>query len=349
MSVWKDPQTGKWKYKFEHRGKRYKKEGFSRQQDALLAESKKRTMVNAPGQSQVPFDFLEETILNYLKFCEKRKMSANTIRQKYFVLTNLCLHIGDKQIDQVTKMSIENYLDTRISAGKSTYNRDLRDINAMFNWHFGRRAVLFNPANEIKKIGEDTPNRYVPPIADFNAVKLVASRDECDFIETIFHAGLRRIEAVRLLWSRDIDFESRTVISWTRKRKDGALTPKPKAMTNTLYGILQDRYRTGNREDDRVFHFETDDLDHMMSRICKRAGVPLFTLHSLRHLGASILLSENVPLTATQNYLGHERLSTTDRYTHTFSSSTQRAVEALDGIENQDRTESDREEKATVI
>jgi len=340
MSVWQDPKTKKWKYKFEHQRQRYKTEGFSTQRGAILAEAEKRTRVNAPTQTGgIPSACLKEIILKYLEYCEKRRMATNTLRQKYFVLTSLLFQIGDKPVDKLTKEDIESYLDTRIDSGKSTYNRDLRDIRAMFNWHFGKQAVLFNPANDIDKMGEDLAVRYTPPIHDYTAVKLVASIDEANFLETIFHAGLRRIEAQRLLWDRDINFGSWSLIAWTKKRKNGTLTPKPKAMTKTLRRILHSRYQKRDKSDPRVFQFNTDFLDHMMLRLCKQAQVQPFTLHALRHLGASSLLTLNAPLPAVQAYLGHERATTTDTYAHILPSAIQRAVDILDSVENQHRTD----------
>ncbi|MBW2342533.1 MAG: tyrosine-type recombinase/integrase [Deltaproteobacteria bacterium] len=340
MSVWQDPKTKRWKYKFERQKQRYKKEGFATQREAILAEAEKRSWVNAPAQTgAIPSACLEEIILEYLEYCKKRRMATNTVRQKYFVLTSLLSDIGDKPVDKVTKEDIESYLDTRIDSGKSTHNRDLRDIRAMFNWHFGRQAVLFNPANDIYKIGEDLTVRYIPPIQDYTVVKLVASIDEVDFLETIFHAGLRRIEAQRLLWDRDINFGSSSLIAWTRKRKDGALTSKPKAMTKTLRRVLYSRYQKRDKSDPRVFQFDTDFLDHMMRRLCKKAKVQRFTLHALRHLGASSLLTSNAPLPAVQAYLGHERVTTTDIYAHMFPTAIQQAVDILDSVENQDRTD----------
>jgi len=103
-------------------------------------------------------------------------------------------------------------------------------------------------------------------------------------------------------------------------------------MTQTLYGILEYRYQKRDKSDQRVFQFSTDFLSHMMQRLCEKAAVQYFTLHALRHLGASILLSSNVPLPATQEYLGHERITTTNIYAHSFSSSIQRAVEILDNV-----------------
>ena len=335
MSVWQDPNTKKWKYKFEYQKQRYKREGYSTQRGALLAEAEKRSEVSAPPQKATfPSPHLEEVATNYLWHCKKRGMARNTIRSKDTVLSNLLWDIGDKPVDEITKEDIELYLDTRIDSGKSTYNRDLRDIRAMFNWHFGRQAVLFNPTNDIDKMGEDSYVRYVPPIKDYKAVKLIATTDEIDFLETVFHAGLRRIEALRLLWGRDIDFDTCSLIAWTRKRKNGTLTPKVKAMTKTLYGLLQDRYARRDERDPRVFQFSKKDLRDMISRLCDQAQVKPFTLHALRHLGASYLLNSNVPLPVVQAYLGHERLTTTDIYAHTLPSAIQRAVEILDGLES---------------
>ncbi|MFH1217565.1 MAG: tyrosine-type recombinase/integrase [Pseudomonadota bacterium] len=51
-----------------------------------------------------------------------------------------------------------------------------------------------------------------------------------------------------------------------------------------------------------------------MKNLCKRAGVKHFGLHAIRHMTASILAKEGVPMIDIQTILRHKNLSTTERY-----------------------------------
>ncbi len=51
-----------------------------------------------------------------------------------------------------------------------------------------------------------------------------------------------------------------------------------------------------------------------MKNLCRRAGVKHFGLHAIRHLSASILAKEGIPMIDIQTILRHKNLSTTERY-----------------------------------
>lgn len=51
-----------------------------------------------------------------------------------------------------------------------------------------------------------------------------------------------------------------------------------------------------------------------LTKLCKRSGLPHLTVHSLRHMYASILMEQGVPLIKVSALLGHSSLSTTFEY-----------------------------------
>lgn len=57
-----------------------------------------------------------------------------------------------------------------------------------------------------------------------------------------------------------------------------------------------------------------------------------FTMHSLRHGFASMMLQSGVDIKTLQMLLGHSDLRTTYLYTHTDHKTMRNAVEGLDGI-----------------
>ncbi len=56
-----------------------------------------------------------------------------------------------------------------------------------------------------------------------------------------------------------------------------------------------------------------------MKRLCASAGVRPFGLHAIRHLTASILANEGVPVIVIQGILRHKKSNTTQRYLHGLS------------------------------
>lgn len=63
-------------------------------------------------------------------------------------------------------------------------------------------------------------------------------------------------------------------------------------------------------------------LNKFTKRLCDKAGVPLFTLHQLRHLAAAILKKEGATIAELQQFLRHDEQKTTEIYTGHIDNST---------------------------
>lgn len=58
----------------------------------------------------------------------------------------------------------------------------------------------------------------------------------------------------------------------------------------------------------------TSSFNTALTKLCRRAGLPHLTVHSLRHMYASILTEQGVPLIKVSALLGHSSLNTTFEY-----------------------------------
>lgn len=58
----------------------------------------------------------------------------------------------------------------------------------------------------------------------------------------------------------------------------------------------------------------TSSFNMALTKLCRRAGLPHLTVHSLRHMYASILTEQGVPLIKVSALLGHSSLNTTFEY-----------------------------------
>ncbi len=72
------------------------------------------------------------------------------------------------------------------------------------------------------------------------------------------------------------------------------------------------------------------DRKKIMTTLCTEAGGKYFRFHALRHFGASMLDSDNVPIGTVQRILGHENRLTTEIYLHSIGDSERLAVSCLD-------------------
>lgn len=64
----------------------------------------------------------------------------------------------------------------------------------------------------------------------------------------------------------------------------------------------------------KVYNSTVNDI---LSRYCKRANIPVISIHSLRHTHASILLFAGVSIASVARRLGHSSMNTTQKtYLH---------------------------------
>lgn len=69
-----------------------------------------------------------------------------------------------------------------------------------------------------------------------------------------------------------------------------------------------------------------------MRTLCGKAEVKYFCFHALRHAGASIMDSHNVPMGAIQRILGHENRKTTEVYLHSIGQTEREAIETFERV-----------------
>lgn len=319
-----------WAYVFRHQGKVIKKEGFATQGEAAEAEGQRRSELKGEPY-RPPQMFLGDLQDRYLIECRTVKgLADNTIRQKGFVFKSFMDFLGvDQPAEAISKATIKEYLKVRAQlSGNCTANRDKKEIKALFNWA-NNEDVLFcrNPCKGIRDFPEDVYQVYMPPLADILKVKLIATGDERDFLDCLYHLLGRRREIQNLQW-QDVNFETGWVDLFTRK-KGGGLKRMPKPMNDIATKILTRKKSRAGRGASNVFSFATKELDLMMPRLCRKADVSPFGFHALRHHAASSLLESGCSIKEIQFLLGHERASTTEGYLHLKAGDFHRIVNTL--------------------
>lgn len=173
-------------------------------------------------------------------------------------------------------------------------------------------------------------------------------------------SGLRRGELLGLRW-QDVDFKEQTIsIRQTSNYTSGkgiytgtpktATSKRPLHLTPSAFSLLleysvwQDAQRSmlgdawrGQEGDDRIFTrddgqpmFPTS-LTQWFHKFVVRTGLPLVSVHSLRHTYASLMLADGVPLVIVSGQLGHAKSSTTANiYGHVIASAQVKALQTFD-------------------
>jgi len=123
-----------------------------------------------------------------------------------------------------------------------------------------------------------------------------------------------------------VNLQDKWIDLFTRKKADGSLTPRRIGYSNELRKLLQWWRRRNPRAE---YVFQSDRKDHqplnytwsrnVQRKLCERAGVEYFSLHSWRHYYTSILVSKGYDLAKIQALLGHQNIRTTGIYVHAIA------------------------------
>ncbi|MEW6186717.1 MAG: tyrosine-type recombinase/integrase [Thermodesulfobacteriota bacterium] len=207
-------------------------------------------------------------------------------------------------------------------------NKALTSLEAAWNHPWGRRrgkrTLPHNPFAEIDRLPTEKRAKVIPARADISRVLLALEGEKRLFLEILHETAARQGEARSLRWD-DYHPEIPALDLYTRKKKGGTKTPRRLKLSPTLSDRLT-AWRSQNKKTLYIFQQSGPgpDVNHRTERwalnlqieACRLAGVPYFPLHSWRHYRASKWLQDGRSLPEVSILLGHESVSTTDRYAH---------------------------------
>jgi integrase/recombinase XerC len=237
--------------------------------------------------------------------------------------------LGWKDVDHV---AIRGFLAQLHSAGLSKVSvaRALAAVRSMYKWLAREGMVQQNPARLVAtpKLPKKLPR--VPTLEEINGLldsqmpenAAFPERDRAIF-ELLYGCGLRNSELVGIELC-DIE-DANSVLLVRGKGKKQRYVPLEGAAAeavNAYRQVRQQLLREAGKNTQRLFinrrggPLTTRSVGRIVKQIAVAKGLPPDVHpHTLRHAFGTHMLSEGADLRAIQELLGHERLSTTQKYT----------------------------------
>ena len=262
----------------------------------------------------------------------ERALSPHTVRAYVSEAERLarsaeCERAGG--LDHIDPLALRSYLASFHAQHRpSTRNRRLAALRTYFRFRVLAGARQLDPSEGLPgpKTGRRLPDPLSP--ADCEALieapierrsPLLEGRDRALF-ELLYGTGLRVGELVALN-VRDFDRDRREIRVLGKGNKE-RIVPVPTQGHASLLDYLGLRLRPGVLAEPlfcnaRGSRLSARGVRKILDRRLREIGVLRHaTPHTLRHSYATHLLDADVDLRSIQELLGHERLSTTQRYTH---------------------------------
>jgi integrase/recombinase XerC len=301
--------------------------------------------VSAARTSDAPAGALVEAYLGVL--ANERGASAHTLRAYQRELRSFAAWLkahGNPQVARIEHIQIRAYLGTLYERGlsKASAARALAAIRSWFKWLARAGHITQNAASLVStpRLPKHLPR--VPSIEQLNrAVDSIGedaaswpARDKA-ILEMLYGCGIRNAELVSL----DLDdiHWANEAVRVRGKGKKQRYVPLGAAAAGALRAYLAERQGRLSAVSDHAevstpalfvnlqlrglkrggqARLTTRSVGRIVKRIAIQRGLPSDVHpHTLRHAFGTHLLEEGADLRAIQELLGHERLSTTQRYT----------------------------------
>jgi integrase/recombinase XerC len=283
-------------------------------------------------RSKPPRSEVERSIGGFLHVLRQRNASTHTIKAYAGDLEVFAAYIGSRTWKNIDHLTIRGFLSHLYDKGlgKTSVARALAALRSLYRWLAQEGVVEQNPAALVStpKLPKKLPR--VPTIEEMNAVldgempesAAFAERDRL-MLELLYSCGIRNSELIGID-TNDIRLSSEAILIRGKGKKERYVPfGDSVASALSLYlpvrsKIMAERKKNTtalliNRRGGRL---TTRSVGRIIKKIAVAKGLsPDVHPHTLRHAFGTHMLEEGADLRAIQEMLGHERLSTTQRYT----------------------------------
>jgi len=282
---------------------------------------------------------VQKAVDQYLRVLRQRNASAHTIKAYAGDLDTFSAYVGSRDWKKIDHFAIRGFLSHLYDRGlgKTSVARALAAVRSLYRWLAQEGVVEQNPAKLVStpKLPKKLPR--VPTIEEMNSVldgemPEVAAFPERDqlMLELLYGCGVRNSELTGINLD-DIRPSAEAILVRGKGKKEryvpfggtavaalaAYLPVRQKVMLEARHGQAPNKNDPHalliNRRGGRL-------TSRSVGRIVKKIAVakglsPDVHPHTLRHAFGTHMLEEGADLRAIQEMLGHERLSTTQRYT----------------------------------
>lgn len=283
-------------------------------------------------QSHSSRTVVEKRIDEFLRNLREKNSSTHTIKAYANDLAMFADYVGPSPWSKIDHLRIRGFLSHLYDRGlsKASVARTLAAVRSLYRWLAREGAVQQNPAALVStpKLPKKLPR--VPTIEEINSVLDGKMPDTASFperdllmLELLYGCGIRNSELIGIGLD-DINFSNQAILIRGKGKKQ-RIVPFGDSAKDALHAYLPARQKvlSATRKhtaalliNQRGGPLTTRSVGRIVKKIAVAKGLSADVHpHTLRHAFGTHMLEEGADLRAIQELLGHERLSTTQRYT----------------------------------
>lgn len=350
-----DPQTG--------RRRQIRKTGYPTKKAAQQARNEAAAALDKDGYREPSKQTVGEYLTAWLPRRQRNGLKETTAVQygRYIAADIAPSPLAHMRLTEVRKHHVVAFVDALVAAGRgpTTIRRVVAVVQSAMRDAAAEQRIHDNPARGLR-LPAVQRHEFQPwePEQIGHFLDVAAEHRLGDMFTVATFTGMRRGELVGLLWD-DVDLERRE-ISVRRARVQAGhdvveTSPKSRAGRRiielddaTVGALLSWQIRQASEAEEwgdawqrtgYVFTYEdgTPLIPEYASRLFERlqaqAGLSGLTLHSLRHMQASLLLASGADIAVVSKRLGHSTVAlTADTYSHLIAQVSRRAAEGASAL-----------------
>ena len=275
---------------------------------------------------------IEKATDQFLRVLRERNASAHTVKAYASDLENFSSYVGSREWTNIDHVTIRGFLSRLYERGlsKPSVARSLAAVRSLYRWLAQEGVVEQNPAKLVAtpRLPKRLPR--VPTIEEMNTVLDGAMPEAAAFperdrlmLELLYGCGIRNSELVGINLD-DIRASAEAILIRGKGKKE-RFVPFGGSAASALRAYLPERQRLLSATKKATYallinrrggRLTVRSVGRIVKGIAVAKGLsPDVHPHTLRHAFGTHMLEEGADLRAIQEMLGHERLSTTQRYT----------------------------------
>lgn len=239
------------------------------------------------------------------------------LKEKSISRLNTCLkglkpYLGRVPIRNISSRHCEAWMTKRGKAiSPSSYKHERRVLLAVLDYAVRDGLLLDNPARAAVPTRKIPKSKIVIPTRD-QFTKLVETIRQADvraqsaanLVELLGYSGMRLGEAVNLTWG-DIDWDRGTFTITGGERGTKNLEVRVVPLFPAMHELLE-RIRGGAAPAPTERIIPIENAKTAIINACKKAKLPAFMHHSLRHYFASNAIEAGIDFKVIAGWLGHK-------------------------------------------
>jgi len=287
---------------------RHHKASFPTKTLAVQYANRIRTEINSPLFSETISLSWQDLTDEFIADKKSARLAQSTINVYNQVFTAFAKVNRYPDSDKITVRHIDRYRNSLPDNSPVTINKNLRHLNALFEWAVKRDYMAKNPVKAIQKLREPKKAYTILSPVQFAKVLEVCTDRQWKVLIHLAVNGVARKYSIAALEVGDIDFADGTIRVCDKKQHETRIAPVHPATMKILTDYVNDLPAGQKKLFTCKFHNTT------WQNLLKKANVPHIKFHSLRTCMSTWLKQAGVSDGVVTAIFGHSDPGITTRY-----------------------------------